>query len=381
MRNVATSAKQTEKAPKKVGRPKKRVKKVEGEPALYRCSRCGCEWETGTHHFFMNKSSNMFGANMGYTNLCVECTNELFKEYESRFKDTKLALMLICHDLDIYFSDALYDKMRLEANFTIGTYFRCINGKQYDRKCFNNYLLEIVDNKGLRPETEIREDREEKWRASDKKNKAYVLSSVGYDCFEDSNYTDEERKFLFNTMADYLTDEVLEDPHKLQQVIILVKTLLQSDEIDKSINAEFKKGIPDMMTMDKLTSVKNKLIGNINTIALDLGISAKSAGKSSKGSNTLTNIMKEMQENGFEEIKVNIVDAKLSTSYQEVAKANAKALIEELNLTSDEYAQMVAQQSEIVSELQKENEQLKEEARIAKLELKVIKDKFSEVEK
>ena len=329
----------------------------------------------------MNKSSMLFGSNCGYTNICVECANELFKEYQSRFKDTKLALMLICKDLDIFFSDALYDSIKTNPDFTIGNYFKYINGLQYSRKNFSNTLLAMINDKGLRPETEIREDREDKWKVADKKNKNYVLSSVGYDCFEDANYTDEERKFLFNTMADYLTDEVLEDPHKLQQVIILVKTLLQSDEIDKSINAEFKKGIPDLMTMDKLTSVKNKLIGNINTIALDLGISAKSSGKSTKGSNTLTNIMKEMQENGFEEIKVNIVDAKMSTSYQEVAEANAKALIEELNLTSDEYAQMVAQQSEIVSELQKENEQLKEEARIAKLELKVIKDKFSEVKK
>ena len=31
--------------------------------------------------------------------------------------------------------------------------------------------------------------------------------------------------------------------------------------------------------------------------------------------------------------------------YREVAAANAKALIDELNLTSDEYAEMVAKQS------------------------------------
>lgn len=378
---MATRAKQSEETPKKRGRPKKVVKKLEGEPAFYRCTRCGCEWETAKGHFFMNKSSMMFGSNCGYTNICVECANELFKEYQSRFKDTKLALMLICKDLDIFFSDALYDSIKVNPDFTIGNYFKYINGLQYARKNFSNTLLSMINDKGLRPETEIREDREDKWRASDKKNKNYVLSSVGYDCFEDANYTDEERKFLFNTMADYLTDEVLEDPHKLQQVIILVKTLLQSDEIDKSINAEFKKGIPDLMTMDKLTSVKNKLIGNINTIALDLGISAKSAGKGNKGSNTLSNIMKEMQERGFEETKVNIVSAKMSASYQEIAKANAKALLEELNLTSDDYAQMVAQQSEMITELQEQNEKLEEDIRIAKLKVKEIESKYSEVKR
>ena len=368
---MATSAKQTnEKTPKKIGNPKKKVKKAAGEPALYRCTRCGCEWETAKGHYFMSKSSMLFDSNCGYTNICVECTNELFKEYQSRFKDTKLALMLICKDLDIFFSDALYDSIKANPDFTIGNYFKYINGMQYARKNFSNTLLAMINDKGLRPDSEIREDREEKWKVADKRNKSHVLSSVGYDCFEDNSYTDEERKFLFNTMADYLTDEVLEDPHKLQQVIILVKTLLQSDEIDRSINAEFKKGIPDYQVMDKLTNVKNKLIGNINAIAVDVGISAKSVSRTNKGSNTLSNIMKEMQEQGFEETKVNIVEAKMSASYQEVAKANAKALIEELNLTGDEYAQMVAQQSEMIRDLQDKIEKMEEEKRLINLQSK-----------
>ena len=377
---MATTAKKTEEeAPKKRGRPKKKAKKLPGEPSLYRCTRCGSEWENPKGHFFMSKNSAMYNANFGYSNMCCACANEIFRDYENKFKDTKLALMLICHDLDFYFSDDLYDKIKLNDNFSIGNYFKYLNGTQYDKKTFVHTIFELIKNQGLRSDSEVRGDREAKWLASDKKNKNYVISSVGYDCFEDTNYIDEERKFLFNTMADYLTDEVLEDPHKLQQVIILVKTLLQSDEIDKSINAEFKKGIPDMVTMDKLTTVKNKLIGNINAIALDLGISAKSSGKSNKGSNTLTNIMKEMQENGFEEIKTNIVNAKMSASYQEVAKANAKALLDELNYTTDEYAQMVAQQSEIISELQDKNERLEEEVRLGKIELKKIKNQHSEV--
>ena len=69
----------------------------------------------------------------------------------------------------------------------------------------------------------------------------------------------------------------------------------------------------------------------------------------------------------------------MSASYQEVAKANAKALLEELNFTGDEYAQMLAQQSEMITSLQEENEILKEEARVAKLKVKEIQNKHSEV--
>lgn len=140
------------------------------------------------------------------------------------------------------------------------------------------------------------------------------------------------------------------------------------------INSELKKGIIDYTLLDKLTAVKDKLSRNINNTANENGISAKSSGKTSKGANALTNIMKEMQENGFEEIKVNIVNAKMSASYQEIAKANAKALIEELNLTSDEYAQKLAEQSEILSGQQTTIENLEETNRKLKMEIKLLKE-------
>ena len=84
--------------------------------------------------------------------------------------------------------------------------------------------------------------------------------------------------------------------------------------------------------------------------------------------------MKEMQENGFEEIKINLVNAKMSASYQEIAKANAKALIEELNLTSDEYAQRLAEQSEILGNQQTNIENLEEINRKLKMEIKLLKE-------
>lgn len=154
----------------------------------------------------------------------------------------------------------------------------------------------------------------------------------------------------------------------------MVKTILQSENIDKIINNEFKKGVPDYALMDKLSAIKDKFIRNINAIANENGISAKSSGKSNKGSNTLTNIMKEMQEHGFEEIKVNIVEAKMSASYQEIAQANAKALIDELNFTSDEYAQMVATQSETISSLQNQVEKLNEEIRLLNIKNKQLQE-------
>ena len=321
----------------------------------------------------MSKTSPLFTSNELYTHICSDCVNDLMFEMQTRYKDTKIALMIICHYLDVYFSEELYESIKDNANFSFGNYAKLLNGTQYKAKNFTTALMEIVNN-GLKGSQIIQEEKEIKWSAPDLKNKNYVLQSIGYDCFDDESYSNANRKFLFNTLADYLTDDVLEDSHKLQCVISMVKTTFQVENIDKMINSELKKGVIDYTLLDKLTAVKDKLSRNINNTANENGISAKSSGKTSKGANALTNIMKEMQENGFEEIKVNLVNAKMSASYQEIAKANAKALIEELNLTSDEYAQRLAEQSEILGSQQTNIENLEEINRKLKMEIKLLKE-------
>lgn len=320
----------------------------------------------------MSKTSPLFTANELYTNLCCDCTNELYEDMKIKYKDEKMALIILCHYLDVYFSEELYEKVKDNANFSYGNYSKLLNGTQYKAKNFTTYLVNELKEKSN--EVELNDSEEEvHWNASDRKNKQYVLQTVGYDCFDDENYTESNRKFLFNTLADYLTDDVIEDPHKLQCVIALVKTAFQLENVDRLINSEFKQKIPDNSLIKSLTDIKDKLSRTINSSANENGISAKSSGKGSKGSNTLTNIMKEMSENGFEEIKVNIVDIKLSNSYQEISKDNARALFDELNYTSDDFARMVATQSEMIDDYQTKIMKLEEEIRLLKIENKKLK--------
>lgn len=352
----------------------KRINDSEIAP-VYKCTRCGKTKADAKGYFFMSKTSPLFVSNDLYANICSDCSNEIYEDMKLKYKDEKMALIIICHYLDIYFSEELYESRKDDANFSLGNYLKNINLGQYKAKNFTTFLVNAIkEDEGLKGSQEIQLANEEtKWNASDKKNKAYVLQTVGYDCFEDENYTDANRKFLFNTLADYLTDDVIEDPHKMQSVIALVKTTLQVENIDKLINSEFRQKIPDNTLIKSLTEIKDKLVRSINSSANDNGISAKGSGKGSKGSNTLTNIMKEMSENNFEEIKVNVVDIKLSNSYQEIAKDNARALFDELNYTSDEYARMVATQSEMIIDYQDKIVKLEEQIRLLKIENKALK--------
>lgn len=321
----------------------------------------------------MSKTSPLFVSNSLYTCICSDCANELYEDAKFKYKDEKMALIIVSHYLDIYFSEDLYESRKGDANFSLGNYLKGINLGQYKAKNFTTYLVNALKDKADSTDETSTDTEEVKWSASDKKNKNYVLQTIGYDCFSDESYTDSNRRFLFNTLADYLTDDIIEDPHKMQCVISMVKTTLQVENVDKLINCEFRQKLPDNTLIKSLTEIKDKLSRTINSSANENGISAKSSGKGNKGSNTLTNIMKEMSENGFEEIKVNIVDIKLSNSYKEIATDNARALFDELNYTSDDFARMVATQSELIVDYQDKIMKLEEEIRLFKIENKKLR--------
>lgn len=326
----------------------------------------------------MSKTSPLFTSNELYTHICADCVNDLMFEMQTRYKDTKLALMIICHFLDVYFSEELYESIKDNANFSFGNYAKLLNGTQYKAKSFTTALMEIINN-GLKGSQAIQLEREVKWSSSDLKNKNYVLQTIGYDCFEDESYNETNRKFLFNTLADYLTDDVIEDPHKIVSVIQMVKITLQVDSVDKLINAEFKNQIPKDTTIKSLSEIKNKLLSSINALADANGISAKSSGKKSTGANALTNIMKEMAENGFEEIKVNIFNTKMSNAFKNIGDISNKSLFEQLNYQSDDFARMVGIQREIIQEYSKKEEELTEQLRLLKIENKKLKEKIEGV--
>lgn len=335
-----------------------------------KCTRCGTVEFYGSNKFYTNRNSTIYTSNGHYPHICSKCANDVFDELKEKLKDTKIALLVMCHYLDMYFSENLYEQIKNNDEFTLGQYLRYLNGVQYKGKTFLNTCNELLEN-GFKSKDEINDLLESKWNNSDIQNKNYVLSTIGYDCFLDSSYSNDDRKYLFNTLAEYLTDDVIEDNHKLQSIIIMVKTSFQVETINRMINTEIKKNasLLDLEQLKTMSEIKDKMVRSVNTLASENGISAKSSGKKKSGSSTLTGIMREMQENDYEEIKVNIVNAKLSKSYSEIAEQNAKALIDELNFTTDDYASMVAKQNELISSKDKEIEKLSEQVRLLRLKL------------
>lgn len=177
-------------------------------------------------------------------------------------------------------------------------------------------------------------------------------------------------------LANNLTDEILEDNKKINAVIELAKTQMQITKMNELLNEELRNSNTlDYGKAEKLVNIKNKLSSTYNDIANENGLSQKGLGVKVRKSNSLTAIMKEMHENGFEDIKVNYTDAKLSSSYKEIAEINARALMNELNLSADDYALMVSRQSEKLKSLQENYDVMEEENRKLKIKMKKLQEK------
>lgn len=334
---------------------------------IFRCYKCSkvTERPMGT---FYKTNSKLWAGNDYYFPICIDCLNEMLQEYIKRY-DARTAMMLICHYMDIPFSNSMFDSMNMTGKeLTVGAYSRLVNNIQFTGKTFVNTLLE---SELLKDHAEIVDTRETKWSKADLKNKQYVISCLGYDPYEDESYLDEDRKFLFNTLSGYLTDEVLEDPHRTQSAVNMMPTILQRNKVDKLINADLLSRAPS--NLKQYTDAKVALDRAMSTVANENGFSVKGAGKAGRSSSAITQIMRNMEDDNFEACKVNMIDAKIADAYQQVADISNRSLMNQLNWQDDDYARMVAAQRDMIRRYELVQAKLIEEAR----QLRVIASDLS----
>lgn len=348
---------------------------TENPARRYRCIRCEKDYGEPSDYFFRNVASPLTYNNDGYLRMCKECCTNLYEDLYKAYNDEKLACIMICHYLDYPFYHSIFDSIcRGNTRFSLGLYVRRMNNTQNRSKTFQQTL---ASGELLKTDKDVREGAEVKWSASDLKNKRYVINSIGYDCFSDESYSSADRKFLFNTLSGYLVDDVLDDPHRTQSAIRMVKTILQSSKIDNLINNELASNEPSS-NLKSYTESKDKLDRNINQVANDNGFTIKNGGKSLQSSSTLTNIMKEMLDNNFEDIKVNTFDIKMSKAFQHISDISNKSILDQLNFQSDDYARMVSAQREMIEKYERDLQEEQEKNRLLMVENEQLKEQVED---
>lgn len=229
------------------------------------------------------------------------------------------------------------------------------------------FINTLMSDELLKSDNDIREEVESKWNKSDKQNMNFSISTIGYDPFDNCGMTDSDRKYCFNILAGYCDSSgIKDDGHKIQSVIQITQSQLQCRKLDEFINAELLKPNPDENKIKNLTSTKKQLLDSIAKIAQDNNLSSAYNRNSSKGANTLSQKMKEMAEDGYEQIKTNLFDIKTCGAIKQIADISMQSILEQLSLHSDDTQKINTELIEVNNKLRTVNDELEEENRMLK---------------
>lgn len=377
---------------------------VKKETRKKMCPICGKEKNIAREFY---KSSSPLFALDGCVPICIDCVKKNTVNDDGTVNESKLKTMcqrldkpfytdeidnafLQCKKEHGYLSD---DEIAKQGEQIVGFYFKNLNtlrqnknksfadsekegfahktynvsARQKKEKVAKRYENVIDNNK--HNEQPISKDQEEdvKWTKKDKQNMKYVISTIGYDPFEDVGLSDFDRKYCFNILAAYCdTEGISEDGHKIQSVIEITMLYAQCRKITEAMNYELLKSDVDDSKISKLTSSKSSLLSSIATIAKDNNISSNYNKNSKQGKNSLSSKMKEMEENGFDAIKVNLFDIKTSEAFKQIDEISNQNIANQLTLDSSEYSDMVKEQREMILNFENEIDSLKEENRLLK---------------
>lgn len=350
-------------------------------PPLYKCTRCGYITPKPEGKFYKIKTYSPYSENGGYCAICINCTKALFQELKMRHGDERCALIMLCSCTGHYYSETKYNQMCTRGTFTISGYLSFMSSANMEKN-FITYLVECMEtSKAFMASYDDVEKKKVLWNKADRQNKEYCDQTLGFDAFTDEVYTESDKKFLYNTLASYLTEDVVEDPHKLNSAVALVKTIWQVDKMSKMVNVSMQSQTTAENNGQLTNLIRSKvaLQSEVNNIAKANGLSAEGAGKGRAANLTITGIMKAMQKDGWSDIKPNLFDAQMDEAYRKVAEQNARALMNELNYTTDEYAKMLSEQNETVRQQAEKIAQLEEEKRLLSVETEQAKREAKDV--
>ena len=311
-------------------------------------------------YFFTNRSSYVFAGIWNKIPVCKECLDMLFRKFSMQY-ETMTCCAALASIMDLPYNEAFARTCVEDGRLKVGNYVRSQNMSHLKDKTF---IDSIQDGEFFDTKDKLKEEIERLWEPQDKRNKKFVINKFGYDPFESFGFEDADYRSAFNITAKYLEDEsILQDAHKMQSLITMVATIIQSNKVEALLTYQYKNIKPDTNEIKTLTATKKDLQSTISKLAEDNNISSKYQKENKSAQSHLTAKMKEMANAEYWESKPNMFDVRTSAAMRQVADLSHQSILEQLELTDSDYAQMVKEQREMIKGLQEKCDRLEEENR------------------
>lgn len=331
---------------------------------MLRCS-C-CDTSKASTLFYITASRNAITrADMqGRTRMtvCKSCLGELYEYFFNIFRTKEQALYQLCGAYDIYYDEDIVQTMKaIDTTKYIETYMSLLEGdKKYSAKTF----VDSVNNELSLPQAK-REEDEETLSEEDDKNRREIITIYHNDPFE--NEPMKIRKHLYHNLTTMIDDSLREDLVRQRAALEIVRAFARIDKWTATID-EWSNDPEKMRRFQKelkeLIAMKQKETDMVTKFSKDHGFAERYATSKSRGSGTLSGVMRDMEDYNFDDGKVNFYDIKTSASMQQASDISTASIMKQLSLQEADYVAMVKEQRELNVTLQTELNRAREENRI-----------------
>ena len=290
--------------------------------------------------------------------------NELYVEHEGKIED---ALFEYCFKHNIFYDNDIVDSLAKSPSY-IGAknrsqiYIDTLNASpkykgdtffdQLRRDNFKKIYSESLSASGLTEE--------------DKKNRQQIFDIVGYDPFKDE--APNLKPQLYRDLVGMLSDNMRKDIAKQKAAISVVRSYCNIEKYQKMVNDLMNS--PDAAkdevqdTINSYLNLINKIQTSINQTAKENNFTVKGIGSNGRG--MLSDVMNQIEERGIDLGTTNFYDIATSESIGQIAEVSWKSMLNQVNLSRTDYADIIADQAELVRKAQETAMKAMEGMRLAK---------------
>lgn len=373
-------------AGKPMGRPIKKTEDVVEKASSYLCPYCGkTKKETD---FYVSSDPLVL---TGRVVMCKECCEKIARNYNEGYKQfgdcTQQSICACLERIDKPFIQKIWDASVSEVHDTTlekpktnvwAAYIKNIQMPNYKGMRWRDGDL-FKEGQSVSTNDEDIIKNPDVWNEY-QTNKKDIVRLIGYDPFQ--NYpAKEDLPVLYAQLISFIDEETKNDGMKMNAVIQIVQAFNQIQKINDAINvlsSDVQKLNTNNGTIKGHADTISKLLSGANALAKDNGISVNFNNSKSKGQNTLTGKMKELDLIGFRDAKINMYDIDYCKGMQQVAEISAKAQVDQIGFDENVMTEINNIRRELVDDLQKQRDKANERARLLLVENKDLKEFLKE---
>lgn len=366
---------------KAAGKKTASKKKTAADDKKYLCPYCMKEKKKTD--FYMSTDPRVL---TGITSMCKDCVRKIALNWDENRSEfglcNKKSVMCALEYIDKPFLETVWNSAYADWNnensglkkTTIwDSYIRIIQMVQYrgmrwrDGDLFQTYIEDAkqvaaleMGNAGaaqtLLNSQEVGSECE--------KNRKDVIRLLGYDPFEGEKLDDQP--LLYSQLIGYLDSggDTNDDIMRTSSAITIVRGFSQQAKIDDKIAKAMANSSTNTSELKTLLDAKKNLSATISQLAEQSCLSLKHNKNASKGENTWTGKIKKLKDIDLREAEVNGFDIGTCRGMQQVLEISDASILKQLRLDESEWSDMVAEQREIITDLQKQRDVYREINRI-----------------